>query len=308
MLATIDVASGLDKEEIHQLTQRLLRFSKQNRGASAFSETEFVSTFETLSPFVTSIIIHFNAFEMIRTRSTPPGTDVENVRQMGYPPSSKIGLQRCNFPGQQILYASSTLDTSLLEIQFTADRPCAIVTQFRLKADTSLSLLPIGELDHYRRHKRTRLGTPGLDDQINGIVEPLDHYDRIAYEFVDAYLADFMSRIPHDDTEKNLYEVTARIANAFLMQDDVDGLIYPSVKRQGGLNYAIKPEVFDKKFEPVLFALTTQVKEYGYGLFEYYEHARGTQLTESGDFIWHTNPHFNARMTMPLSAERDDAP
>lgn len=307
-MASGAMAPDLDKSSTHQLAEGLLRFSNKNRTAREFNESEFVSTFEILSPFVTSVVIHFDAFEMIRTRSTPSGTDVESVRQMAYPPTSKVGLQRCNFPGQQILYASSTLDTSLLEIQFTPERPCAIVTQFRLKAGCNLSLLPIGELDHYRRHRRTRLGTPGLDEQLNQIVEPLGHYDRIAHEFVDAYLADFMSRTPHHLTERNLYEVTARIANAFLMQDDVDGLIYPSVKRQGGLNYAIKPDVFDKKFEPVVFALTTQVKEYGYGLFEYYEHARGTQLTESGDFIWHTNPRFNARMTMPLSAERDDAP
>ena len=77
------------------------------------------------------------------------------------------------------------------------------------------------------------------------------------------------------------------------------------MKRQGGFNYAIKPNVFDTKFEPVLFALTTKVHEYGYGLFEYYEHAQGTQLNEAGDFIWHTNPRFNARITVPLSAEQD---
>lgn len=297
--------SALDKDATHQLTQKLMHFAKRNRAAEEFSEGEFLSAFDVLSPFVTSVIVHFKTFEMVRTRPTQLGTDVENIKQMSYPPSSKIGLQRCNLPGQQVLYASSTLDTSLLEIKFSAERPCAITTQFRLKEGNSLSLMPIGELDHYRRHSKTRFNATDLEHQFNKFVDPLGHYDRIAFEFVDAYLADFMSRIPHDETERNLYEVTARIANAFLQQDDIDGLIYPSVKRQGGFNYAIKPKVFDTKFEPRMFALTTRVHEYGYGLFEYYEHARGTQLNEAGDFIWHTNPRFNARITMPLSAEQD---
>jgi len=296
----------MDKSKTHELTQKLLGFAKKNRSAEVFNENEFISTFGTLSPFVTSVVIHFEVFEMIRTRATPQGTDVENIRQMGYPPASKVGLQRCNFPEQQILYASSTLDTSLLEIQFTNERPCAIVTQFRLKKGKNLSLLPIGELDYYRRHRKTRFNATDLDFQINNLVKPLGQYDRMVFDFVDAYLADFMSRVPHAETERNLYEVTARIANAFLQQNDIDGLIYPSVKRQGGFNYAIKPEVFDSKFEPIEFVLTTRVQEYGYGLFEYYEHARGTQLSQSGDFIWHTNPSFNARITMPLSAELDN--
>jgi hypothetical protein len=135
------------------------------------------------------------------------------------------------------------------------------------------------------------------------MLDPLDHYDRMAREYVDAYIADFMSRVPDETTERNLYEVTARISNAYLFQDDVDGIVYPSVRHKGGLNFAIKPDVFDVKFEPIKFALTSPVRDYGYGLFEYFEHAQGTHVREDGTLLWHTNPHFNARATMPLSAE-----
>jgi hypothetical protein len=85
--------------------------------------------------------------------------------------------------------------------------------------------------------------------------------------------------------------------------ENIDGVVYPSVRHAGGLNFAIVPEAFDARFKLHSFSLTTPVYDNGYGLHEYFEHARGTQLSPEGDFIWHTQPHFNARTTWPLSAE-----
>jgi len=81
--------------------------------------------------------------------------------------------------------------------------------------------------------------------------------------------------------------------------DGVDGLIFPSVLHEGGINSVFNPDIFDSKFEIDRFILTTPIKNIGYGLFEYFEHATGTQLTKDGDFIWQGNPRFNARVTIP---------
>lgn len=295
----------MDKDSTANLIKSLTDFSNRNRVNTTFDEENFISTFEQLSPHITVVKIHFEHFELVRSRSTQRGTDFENVKQMGYPPAHRVQrLGRCNFVEQSVFYGSSNVETSFLEIGFTEQEPCAVIAQFRLKAGASLTLQPIGELDHYRRHRKPRLDTPGVVEQLDLLLDGLDHYDQITRWFVDAYLADFFSRIPNSNTENNLYEVTSRIANAYLMQADVDGIIYPSVKHAGGLNYAIKPEVFDERFEVVKYALTAPVHAHGYGLFEYFVHAEGNQLHPNGDFLFRTNPHFNARATWPLSADQ----
>jgi hypothetical protein len=292
----------MDKESTHTLIKNLSEFSARNRQAEAFSEENFAAAFNQITPFVRAFPIHFDQFEMLRSRKIARSTDLENVKQMGPPPAHRIkSMGRCNHEEQQVLYGASNLPTSFLEIGFSEAEPCAITVQFRLREGQQLMLLPVGELDHYRRHKRPRLGTPGIAEQIENFLEPLETYDYFAYHFVDAYLADYFSR--PSESEPHLYEVTARITNAFMGIEGIDGIIYPSVKHQGGLNYAINPDSLDDKFDVVKFSLTTPVRDLGYGLFEFYEHAHGTQLNDRGDFIWYGNPHFNARMTIPLSAE-----
>lgn len=294
----------MDKHSTINLVTNLTKFSERNRTAKEFDEGDFVSTFEQLSPFTTLVDIHFENFELVRSRSTQRGLDFEHVRQMMYPPAQRVKLGRCNFERQPILYGSSNVETSFLEIGFSEQESCAVIAQFRLKHGSKLTLRPIGELDHYRRYRRSRLGTPGAAEQLDQLLGNLDHYGQIAHWYVDAYFADFFSRIRNDNYERNLYEVTSRIANAFLMDENVDGLIYPSVKHAGGLNFAIKPNVFDERFEIVKYALTAPVYEHGYGLFEYFVHAEGNRLDTNGNFLFSTNPHFNARSTWPLSADQ----
>lgn len=295
----------MDKDSTTKLIQELRGFSERNRIAERFDEDDFVATFEKISPFVTLVDISFDQFELVRSRPTQHGLDFEHVKQMGYPPPQRVRKPgRCNFEGQPIFYGSNNVETSFLEVGFSEHEPCAVIAQFRLKEGAGLVLRPIGELDHYRRHRRPRLGTPGVAEQLDELLNRLEYYDQITHWFVDAYLSDFFSRIPNDRTERNLYEVTSRIANALFMQDNVDGLVYPSVKHAGSLNYAIKPHVFDERFEIVKYALTAPVHAHGYGLFEYFFHAQGNQIDANGNFLFHTNPHFNARSTWPLSADQ----
>jgi hypothetical protein len=293
------------RERTRQFIQKLKDYSDRNRVAEKFDEADFVATFELLSKYVTSVGIPFKQFSMLRSRSTQRGMDFENIKQMSYPPEHRVAtFGRCNFPGQSMLYAANNIETSFLEIELNDKTPSAITLQFNLKEEEEIRLLSIGELNHYRRHGRTRLDTPGAVEQLDNLLKPLDQYERIAYQFVDSYFADYFSRVRDERTERNLYEVTARIAGALLTQPDIDGIIYPSVRHAGGLNFAIKPEVFDTKFTPGRYVLTTPIYHYGHGLFEYHEHSVGTHLLENGNFIWQTvYKYASARSTWPLSAE-----
>lgn len=296
----------MDKESTQKLTQELKAFSERNRTAQVFDPDEFARTFEKISPLVTSVIIGISNFSMFRSRAIQRGTDFEHIKQMGYPPERFVKeYGRCNFPGQSLLYAASNPETSFLEIDFNDEKPCAVIVQYRLKEGERLNLLSIGDLDHYRRHKRPRIGTPEAAKQFEALLAPLGHYDAVVRQFVDAFLADYMSRLPDATNQRNLYEVTAGIANAMLSQSDVDGLAFPSVRHQGGLNYAIQPIAFDNKFEVQKYQLTTELYDHGYGLFEYYPYAEGSYLNEDGQFVWHSSYKYAlARTTWPRSAEQ----
>jgi hypothetical protein len=295
----------MDRESLRDLTQCLTAFSECNRLAGDFSEGAFIETFARISPFVRTFPISFSTFSLVRSRRIESSTDFENVKQMGYPPAHRVSeIGRCNFRGQPILYGSSNLETTFLEIEFDERHPCAISVQFSLKKGQSLVLLPIGEIDHYRRHGRLRMDTLGVTEQIDNLLEPLEHYPRTALQFVDAYLADYFRREPNGSTQRNVYEVTARIANSMFDLPGVDGLIFPSIRHEGGINYALKPEAFDSKLEITKFLATTPVHHNGYGLFDFYVHEEGTRLDDDGNFVWQRDPRYNARATMPLSAEQ----
>ena len=218
-------------------------------------------------------------------------------------PSKVKTVGRCHLPGTSVFYAANNLDTSLLEIGLNTKQPCAVSAIFRLKSGLQTNFLSIGEVDHCRRYGHARLLTPGVREMIEEITKPLEHYDRLALEYMDAYLADFFGRVPNAVNQKNVYEVTARVAQSFIALREVEGLVYPSVRHQGGINFAIKPEVFEEKFEIEKFQLTTPVNSYGYGLADYFEHASGSNLDERGNFMWRGDPRFRARSTWPLSAD-----
>lgn len=292
----------MEREVFYALVNSLSEFSDRTKKAESFSEEYFVSTFNQINQFIHAFPIRYDRLDLFRSRRIAYATDLENVKQMGPPPAHRVKrLGRCNHVGQPVLYAAHDVPTSFLEVGFDEAKSCAVTIRLRLREGQALVLWPIGELDHYRRHRRTRLDVPGIGAKIEALIKPLEHYEYNALHYIDAYLADYFSRA--QGSEPHLFEICARIANAFMNVDGIDGIVYPSVKHQGGVNCAIKADLFATKFEVERFFLTTRVHDLGYGLFEFFEHAHGTRLNDRGDFIWQGNPHFNARATIPLSAE-----
>jgi len=116
-------------------------------------------------------------------------------------------------------------------------------------------------------------------------------------------LADIFRRKP-SDANRNVYEVTARIAKDLMQIDGVDGLIYPSVRHEGGINFAVEKGAFKERFEIKNYFLTMPVRDFGYGLFEWFEHAQGVGTDAEGNLRFRTDPHFRARATWPRSADQ----
>lgn len=288
----------MDRVIFYSLVDELEIFFKRIKESETFPEDEYIKTFSKINPLYKGFPITTSQLRMIRTRATPKHTDYENIKQLGAPPTHKSPLQRCNFNQQPILYAANSLDTSFLEVNFEND-PCATSVVFKLRENSQLNLITIGELDHFRRYNRPMIEANGLTESINELNCSLNEYDLLATQYVDSYIAEIF----RSEGTSVIYELTSRISNCLFATGHVDGIAYPSVKHRGGINYAILPKSFDEKFMAQECITTTPVKTIGYGLFEYKVHERSSSVDESGNINWSRDPRFNARMTIPLTAE-----
>lgn len=288
----------MDRDSFYSLIDELETFFKKVQGATIFPEDDYIKVFSKINPLYKGFPITTNALSVFRTRATPQHTDYENIKQLGAPPSLKSPLARCNFDNQPMLYASNSMDTSFLEVDFK-NEPCATSVTFKLRENSQLKLITIGELDHFRRYNRPLIDAKGLVDKFNELNHSLNEYDWLATQYVDSYIADIF----RSEGTSVTYDLTSRIANAFFATDDIDGIAYPSVKHQGGINFAILPKSFDKKFQAQECFTTTSIKNIGYGLFEYHVHERSSNVDEVGNINWIRDPRFNARATIPLSSE-----
>jgi len=294
----IERLNKVDEYSFHELVREFSEFDEFNKKNDSFSEDRFSKVFDIIKYVYYGIPIEFKHFELIRSRKIAFSTIFENIKQITYPhPSYVKNMSRCNFKGRSIFYAANSIEAALLEWKIGKD-DCAIAAKFNLKDGEKLSLVCIGEVDHFRRYKKTLLKTNNVVERIENLFKKLDIYPRFALQYVDAFLSDYFKRIP-GEPNKNVYDVTARISNFLFEFDFIDGIVFDSVRFHGGLNVAIKPKVFDNKFELSKYLVTSPIKNNGYGIFEFFVHSEGTKLNEDGDFIWQFDPRFNARMTIP---------
>lgn len=285
------------------VAEALRAFDAQNLAAEGFDENLYSIAAEEFGRFFLSVPVNFSSFQTMRSRPVQWHTLYENVSQIIYPESSKVtSTNRANFAGQSIFYGSNGIDTTLLECGIQSETS-VITGQYRLKDGCQISLIILGQIDHFRRHQRLTVQAPGIENILTDIFNGLSFDARQALYFCDAFLADYFSRTENAEC-RNVYEITARVANTLYANANIDGLLYPSVRHMGGLNVALKPEVFDTKFEMMNFGAINIMQDFGYGLYDYYEHAHGTQLQENGDFIWqmvpvHRGRPLNGRATYP---------
>ena len=193
-------------------------------------------------------------------------------RDLAPPPPEKVkNFARCNRPGQSLLYCSMQENIALAEMQAARDQ-IHLLTTYLL--DKKIRLLPIGELDFFRR-------TSGLTYLGASAAKGARHYEGIVNEeevaFVDAFFADEFMR--HASTDA-VYFLTSALADILFTEtpswSPPEALFYPSVVFRGGVNFAISPQAYASRVS--LVAEQTKIvritEVLGYGLYRYETVAR----------------------------------
>lgn len=194
---------------------------------------------------------------LVRCRINSNGEVYSKISQISYNPNSLlIGIQRCNYPNQQLFYGSlfnntskaSTLLTAVLETAFewikkeninqiytTASRweikkPINLITMaFSEKAIEKSALMK----NAYENYELI------LDENKDIIKRSPDECKEILF-----YLTSFFENA---DNKENSYKVSAAITNyIFKLAPNQSGISYPSANTESaGMNVALRKELVD---------------------------------------------------------------
>jgi hypothetical protein len=202
------------------------------------------------------------------------------------PPKNTIHYGRCHQPNHPLCYCSLYEDTALAEVGAKLGEHYALST-FKMPKDSIL--VPVGELDYFRRTGQTYIGHE-TSQSAKPYKEALAKEDGIVSALIDAFLADEFIKPARAQTD---YKITSAISDILLNGDlsphtPIDAIIYPSVAFREGRNFAILPEVHKSKMR--LVEAETKIIEItdvlGYEIFEYRQLATLKSVSPEGQLNW----------------------
>lgn len=201
-------------------------------------------------------------------------------------PEKTITYGRCHQSKHPLCYCSLYEDTALAEVNAEVGEHYVIST-FTMPKD--IRLIPVGELDYFRRTGRTYIGheTP---QSAKLYEEALGEEDGVVSALIDAFLADEFIKPAITQTD---YKVTSALSDVLLNGDlnpriPIDAIVYPSVAFREGTNFAVLPGPYKSKLK--LVEAKTKIIEVtdvlGYGIFDYQVLATLKSVSSEGRLDW----------------------
>ncbi len=235
----------------------LLDYFKQlsEDGITSLIEKPLLKMLDLSLPFFTNLVskAEFRELKRITINKNVIGHNrrIHDIKFLKYPPSEKVKKYgRCNLPGQSVLYASFLAFTALNEMK---PRVGDLITEttWRAKRDQSLTYCPIFK----NQPLKEKFINPRTLELNQLYQNKLNIYPKNVQQQIDAFVqfvTDTFTKRVHPNSHLD-YIFSAYFSNK-IFHDFEDGKIeaiyYPSVQEKLSFeNVAIKPEVFDKKFE-----------------------------------------------------------
>lgn len=203
-------------------------------------------------------------------------------------PEKTLKYGRCHRPGRSVAYCSLHEGVALTEIRAELGQHYVIST---FSMPTGSIVLPVGELDYFRRTGETYLGE-ALEHSKENYKKILARDDWALIALFDAFLADEF--IMPAETQVD-YKVTSAMADVLFhgglpFPEPIDAIIYPSVAFRAGTNFAVKSSSF--RFAKVrLVKSETKIievtKAFGYGIYDYKVLTRLKAVRGDGRLEWY---------------------
>ncbi len=166
-----------------------------------------------------------------------------NISRLTYPPIDFTALGRANNEMEPLFYASIGKNVPFFEVDAKIGDRLAL-SIWRTKKDIILNHIGYTSESALKLESAREL-KPSIffAEKIHDKLEKTD----IVYEFLSK---NFTEKIQEHKKEK--YKLTVAISNLFLASEELDGLLYPTIKMFGNSdNVAIKPKYVDDNLELV---------------------------------------------------------
>lgn len=187
--------------------------------------------------------------DILKSLGKPLGFLTE-INQLLAPPKDKCNFNRCNIPGQQVLYCSTNEATAYWE---TKPKVGDVITisLYKLKKDREINCSVIGQ---------SKTKNPTIQNKIQQVYYILEEF------FVDIYTRP----IPRDKPINYLFSSILSSEQLFYpiaSDNNIEAIVYPSVQRHmHGQNFAIRNDIIFEKYD--LIEVTTRF------IIEQYENMR----------------------------------
>lgn len=253
-------------------------------------------SFETLKKYMEGLVESHGVFQstlisgsekltLHRARHIEEGKQLTHLKELGarnVDDTKDHG--RCHWPSNPLCYCSLYEDIALTEVGAERGQKYVITTY---QVINDLIVLPIGELDYFRRTENLQLGG-GDKSTLTPYKKALEGEDGILKALIDAFFADEFikpARCPVD------YKLTSALSQVLFESEWAtisDAIFYPSVAFRGGSNFAIRPDAVCRKLKllPEETRIVAVKDVLGYGIFELEVEVVLNSVSESGDLRW----------------------
>lgn len=188
-----------------------------------------------------------------------PFTDLSQLKAL---PAKKVkSYGRCHSPGKSVLYASLNLQTIYAEIGAELGDLIQVI-RFKPKAE-GVHAATVGEVDYVRRYGKSPF-FPDLEKMVEELWGEMSELERLRFNYTDAFLsAKFRKPVKYPYE----YKVTSAFSDV-IYEQGVNAFFYPSVSHLGGLNIAIKGDIFDEYFEVQESFAVEIIESLGFGIYQ----------------------------------------
>src|SRR5580765_5971602 len=206
------------------------------------SQLEFQHAISPLLDFYEVLNFEFGRGTQFYRARTYESHPYANQSELSYPPSNLVGVNRLNDANTPCMYLAARKETAIAEIDATEDRLVQIAG-FRIKPEEHIRFAVVGELSHIQKTGRMfSVGSAGVDG-IEAHLNSMPYRRAQALIYIDRF---FFSVISNNEANLNNYLLSRALGKSLLKASGADGIMYPSVKDDRGLNIAIPPNVADR--------------------------------------------------------------
>lgn len=177
-----------------------------------------------------------------RGRKATSVASIKTLKDLWSPPPSLTPQNRVNEFRAPVFYCSATDHIATRELNLMPGDRIVVLKCLLKNTEKRPHVLSIGNFKNVIRTGKSVSGNKA---------EGAFDFRKLPSEIKNnALLIDsFFARV-FTEKEKTYFNLTNAISKFYLSSSEVDGLVYPSVKSNGGLNLALKVEAADKLLEP----------------------------------------------------------